>query len=114
MLAGRLAPAFLRVQRTPPGDRRSLRRGRRPDGIGRPAVAGGRGQPTRANLEWEGTRYRVDFAQAEAIRMVRAFGGIPSSALSSADVVVRIADALDDPALAKATLAQHATTYARH
>ncbi|MEO7275035.1 MAG: hypothetical protein ABIX28_22670 [Vicinamibacterales bacterium] len=63
--------------------------------------------PPGPTVEWEGTRYRVDFAHAEAIRMVRAFGGVPSSALTSADTVVRLADALDQPSLEKATLPAH-------
>ena len=59
-------------------------------------------------VEWEGTRYHVDFARADAIRMVRALGDAPSPNLSTAETVVRIADALDGPALTSAALAQHA------
>ena len=59
-------------------------------------------------VAWEGNRYRVDFARAEAIRIVRALGEAPSPGLTTADAVVRVADALDGPALTSAALAQHA------
>lgn len=59
-------------------------------------------------VEWEGTRYRVDFARADAIRMVRALGEAPAASLTAAETVVSIADALDGPAITGAALAQHA------
>ena len=45
-------------------------------------------------VEWEGTRYRLDLAAAEATRLARALGDSPESLLSSAVTVVGIADAL--------------------
>lgn len=44
---------------------------------------------------WEGTRYRVDLAAAEAARMERVRGEAPRPYLSSARALVRMADALD-------------------
>ena len=45
-------------------------------------------------LEWEGTRYRLDFARAEAIRVIRLIGDQPRPFLTSAKEAVAIADRL--------------------
>ncbi len=44
-------------------------------------------------VEWEGTRYRLDFATAEATRLIRMLGEPPRPYLSSARKVLEIADA---------------------
>ena len=55
-------------------------------------------------VEWEGTRYRLDLAAAEAIRLARMLGESPGSLLSSAVTAAGVADALPlaPPGLASA------------
>ena len=52
-------------------------------------------------IDWEGTRYRLDLARAEAVRMMRALGESRRPYLSSAISVVAIADALADATLTR-------------
>ena len=47
--------------------------------------------------DWEGTRYRVDFSHAEAVRLVRLLGENPRPFLTSARRLVDLADALRRP-----------------
>ena len=64
-------------------------------------------------VDWEGTRYRLDFAFAEATRLARVLGAHPRPFLSSALALVEIAEGLADPSIARETLQQHATTAER-
>jgi hypothetical protein len=45
-------------------------------------------------LEWEGTRYRLDFASAEAVRVTRLIGDPPRPFLTSAKALVAVAENL--------------------
>ncbi len=46
-------------------------------------------------VEWEGTRYRIDFARAEAMRMVKLLGEQSRPFLTTARTLVAIADGID-------------------
>ena len=59
-------------------------------------------------MEWEGTRYRLDLASAEARRLVRRLGERPTPNLSSAQALVAMADALADAGLTRETLRREA------
>jgi hypothetical protein len=59
-------------------------------------------------VEWEGTRYRLDLAAAEATRLATALGEPPGSFLSSALTVAGIADALADAGLTREGLQKQA------
>jgi hypothetical protein len=63
-------------------------------------------------LDWEGTRYRLDFARAEAIRLTRSQGESSRPYLSSARTVLSIADALGTR-LTRETLQQQAQVFSR-
>jgi hypothetical protein len=63
-------------------------------------------------VDWEGTRYRVDLAYGEAVRMTRAQAQTTRPYLSSAWTVMGVADALADPALTRAALEQQAQSLA--
>ena len=69
--------------------------------------------PTARLLDWEGTRYRVDFPRADAIRITRAQGPAARPYLSSASVVLGIADVLGGPGLTRETLQQQAQAFSR-
>ena len=45
-------------------------------------------------VEWEGTRYRIDFARAEAMRMAKLLGEQARPFLTSARTLVAVADAI--------------------
>jgi hypothetical protein len=64
-------------------------------------------------LDWEGTRYRIDFPRAEIVRMTRAQGESSRPYLSSARSVLSIADALAGVKLTRQTLQQHAQAFTR-
>jgi hypothetical protein len=70
-------------------------------------LAGAEAKPPRF-VEWEGTRYRLDLAAAEASRLKRALGDPPGLSLSSAVTVVAIADALADARLTREELRHRA------
>ena len=57
-------------------------------------------------VEWEGTRYRVDLARAEAMRLTKALGDSPGPYVSSAEAIVLIADALGEAGLTRDGLRQ--------
>ena len=59
-------------------------------------------------VEWEGTRYRLDLAAAEAVRLAGALGESPGSSLSSAVTVAAIADALAGARLTREGLQEQA------
>lgn len=59
-------------------------------------------------VEWEGTQYRLDFAQAEAIRIVELLGDHARPFLSSARTLVTIADAVGGGDLTGERLQQQA------
>jgi hypothetical protein len=63
-------------------------------------------------VDWEGTRYRLDLARAEAIRLTKALGNSPGPYLSSAESVVVIADALGEAALTRDGLQRQADALA--
>jgi hypothetical protein len=52
-------------------------------------------------VDWEGTRYRLDLALAEATRLARLLGDHPRPYLSSARALVAIADALGEAGLTR-------------
>jgi hypothetical protein len=64
-------------------------------------------------LDWEGTRYRVDLARAEAVRLTRSQSEAARPYLSSACAVIGVADALADSGLTAETVRQQAQTLAR-
>jgi hypothetical protein len=63
-------------------------------------------------VEWEGTRYRVDFAAAEAQRIERNLGEGPTPFLTLARTVADMADAIAAPSLTAETVRREATTLA--
>ena len=63
-------------------------------------------------IDWEGTRYRLDLARAEAVRMMKALGESRRPYLSSAMSVVVVAEALADPGLTREGLHLQAQTLA--
>lgn len=83
-----------------------------PPDIGAAAAvaAGAAAAPT---VEWEGTRYRVDLAAAEASRLERLRGEQARPYLSAARVLVAMADALSDSALARDRLRREAGEFER-
>ena len=63
-------------------------------------------------IDWEGTRYRIDFTRAEAIRLTQSQGESARPYLSSARTVLSIADALSTR-LTRDTLQQQAQAFSR-
>ena len=59
-------------------------------------------------VDWEGTRYRLDFAAAEATRVRRLLGEHVPPYMSGAGTLVAAAQALESAAVVKAGLAEHA------
>jgi hypothetical protein len=59
-------------------------------------------------VEWEGTRYRLDFAAAEAGRIVRLIGEQPRPFLSAARSMVAISDAVSEAGVSRERLRQQA------
>ena len=64
-------------------------------------------------VDWEGTRYRVDLARAEAVRLMRAQGQTARPYLSSASTVMSVADTLASPGLTRDVVEQQAQILAR-
>jgi hypothetical protein len=64
-------------------------------------------------LVWEGTRYRLDLRQAEAMRIVKTLGDAPRPDLSSAEAAVSAADALSESGVTRETLRQLAQGMAK-
>ena len=64
-------------------------------------------------LDWEGTRYRVDFPRDDAIRITRAQGPAARPYLSSASVVLGIADVLVGGGLTRESMQQQAQAFSR-
>jgi hypothetical protein len=64
-------------------------------------------------VEWEGTRYRLDLARAEMVRLERLLGDHPRPSVSSARTLVDIADALSVRGLTREGLTLHAEAFAR-
>jgi hypothetical protein len=62
-------------------------------------------------VEWEGTRYRLDLARAEAVRLARLLGEHPRPYLSSARALVIMADALSETGLTRERLRQQADRF---
>jgi hypothetical protein len=60
-------------------------------------------------VEWEGTRYHVDVARSEAIRVARLLGEGARPYVSSAAKLVKLADALAGAGLVRARLRDHVT-----
>src|SRR5262249_31628487 len=59
-------------------------------------------------VDWEGTRYRLDFKAAEATRLAKYMGERPRPYLSSAHALVDAADALEKPGLTREALGREA------
>ena len=59
-------------------------------------------------VEWEGTRYRVDLAGADATRMMRLIGNDRRPYLSSARTAAALADTIAEAGLSRDSLRQHA------
>jgi hypothetical protein len=72
-------------------------------------LAGAAPIPARV-VEWEGTRYRVDLAAAEAARLARLLGDHPRPYLTSAHALVGTADVLSGSGLTRDALRQQAAT----
>jgi hypothetical protein len=64
-------------------------------------------------VEWEGTRYRVDLASAEAVRMSRLIGENPRPYLSSARTIAGMADASAEAPATPESLRRDADTIER-
>jgi hypothetical protein len=64
-------------------------------------------------VDWEGTRYRVDHASSEAIRLARLLGEDHPAYVSSARDLIGIADAVGEPALSRDTLRRQADALAQ-
>jgi len=64
-------------------------------------------------VEWEGTRYRVDIASAEAVRMSRLIGENPRPYLSSARTIAGIADTIAEARVTRESLRRDAETMER-
>ncbi len=58
-------------------------------------------------VEWEGTRYRVDLAASETIRLAKLLGDDAPPYVSAARSVLRIADAVEATGLAARSLREH-------
>jgi hypothetical protein len=61
-------------------------------------------------VNWEGTRYRLDLARAEALRLTRLLGENPRPYVSSARAITLLADALAKRTPTSAERRQHADT----
>lgn len=59
-------------------------------------------------VEWEGTRYRVDFAVAEAVRLRHLLGDAPAPYLAAAGSLVTAAGVIEAPDLTRAALSRQA------
>ena len=75
-------------------------------------ILSGPQSPSPRMLDWEGTRYRIDFPRATAIKVTRSQSQ-SRPYLSSARTVLSIADALAGPGLTRAVVQQQALTFAR-
>ena len=71
-------------------------------------LVAGEGSDDPPVVDWEGTRYRVDFAWAEARRVARLLGEHPLPYLATAKALVEIAESVSLPDLARETLRQQA------
>jgi hypothetical protein len=79
-----------------------------------PRRAGEREAPGAPRIvEWEGTRYRVDLATAEAARIERLRGEQPRPYVSAARALIGVADALSDARLSREALSREARLFAR-
>jgi len=63
---------------------------------------------TPRTLDWEGTRYRIDFPRAQAVRVMRSQGPSSRPYLSSARTILSIADALGATGLTREIVQQQA------
>lgn len=64
-------------------------------------------------VDWEGTRYRLDFPRAAAVRLVKALGESPRPYLSMARAAVAVADALEAPGVTREGLREQANAFPR-
>ena len=64
-------------------------------------------------VDWEGTRYRVDLARAEAVRITNAQAQASRPYLSSASATIAIADALADQGLTREAVRQQSEAFDR-
>jgi hypothetical protein len=61
-------------------------------------------------VDWEGSRYRIDPAYAERVRLAGLIGEQGRPYLSAARTLVTLADALSEPGLTRAALERHQDT----
>ena len=66
-----------------------------------------------ATFDWEGTKYRVSFASAEALRLRRVLGESSYPYVSAADAMVAAAKAFESATVSRQTVAAHAETVLR-
>src|SRR3954470_9710699 len=76
-------------------------------------VLSGPQPPSPRMLDWEGTRYRLDFPRAEAVRLTRSQGESSRLYLSAARTVLSIADTLAGPGLRREIVQQQALALTR-
>jgi hypothetical protein len=76
-------------------------------------VLAGRAAAMPRLVDWEGTRYRVDLARAEAVRITNAQTQSTRPYLSAAWAIISVADALADQGLTRQALQQQAEAYER-
>jgi hypothetical protein len=74
------------------------------------AALAGPADPEPRFVDWEGTRYRLDFAAAEGLRLARLLGRHPRPFLSSARGLVEIAEAIGRDGMPAEGPRQHAVT----
>ena len=87
--------------------------GRRSDRRGRAPRAHRSAALSPRLVDWEGTRYRLDFPRADAVRITRAQGQSARPYLSSAATVLGIANVLAGTGLTRQTIQQQAQAFAR-
>lgn len=71
-------------------------------------IAGSGPSAEAPSVEWEGTRYRVDMASAEAVRMSQLIGENPRPYLSSARTIAAVADAITEARVTRESLRRDA------
>ena len=68
---------------------------------------------TPSMLDWEGTRYRIDLARADAVRLTKSHGPSSRPYLSSAWAAMTIADTIADAGLTHEVLREQAQAFGR-
>ena len=76
------------------------------------AIAAGPARPVRV-VEWEGTRYRLNFARAEATRLAKLLGDESRPFLSAARALISVADVLSGDGVVRERLRNEAENLAK-